>query len=80
MSLKVTVCQMHNEREPFAQDWEQLVSHIRSEKSQFVLLPEMPFSPWFGTTPTSKWLNGKQPFRHMSVGSNACQNWLQPTF
>ena len=50
MSLKVTVCQMHNEREPFAQDWEQLVAHVRSEKSQLVLLPEMPFSPWFGTT------------------------------
>ena len=42
---------MHNEVEHFAQDWEQLVVHIRSEKSQVVLLPEMPFSPWFATTP-----------------------------
>ena len=51
MPLKVTVCQMHNEVEHFAQDWEHLVAHVRSEQSQVVLLPEMPFSPWFATTP-----------------------------
>lgn len=50
MSLKVTISQMSNESEPFAREWEKLVAHVRSEQSQLVLLPEMPFSPWFGTT------------------------------
>jgi N-carbamoylputrescine amidase len=51
MSLKVTVCQMNTEREYFAQDWEQLVAHVSQQESQLVLLPEMPFAPWFATAP-----------------------------
>jgi N-carbamoylputrescine amidase len=27
-------------------DWESLVAHVRSEGSELLLLPEMPFSPW----------------------------------
>ncbi len=50
MFFKVTVTQMSNEPELFAREWEQLVAHVHSERSQLVLLPEMPFSPWFGTT------------------------------
>lgn len=51
MLLKVTVTQMSHEPERFAQEWEQLVAHVHKEQSQLVLLPEMPFSPWFGSSP-----------------------------
>jgi len=48
--MKVTVCEMRDSAEEFAQDWERLVEHVRAERSQLVLLPEMPFFPWFGLT------------------------------
>jgi N-carbamoylputrescine amidase len=47
--MKVTVCQLHNEREAFAADWDRLVAHVKSQRSDLVLLPEMPFFPWFPT-------------------------------
>ncbi len=46
--MKVTVCQLHDERALFAQDWEALVEHVRAQQSALVLLPEMPFCRWFG--------------------------------
>jgi N-carbamoylputrescine amidase len=45
--MKVTVCELKNEPDDFCLDWEQLVSHVKAENSNLVLLPEMPFSPWF---------------------------------
>jgi N-carbamoylputrescine amidase len=45
--LKVTVCEMHDEPAAFAADWERLVEHVASEASELVVLPEMPFYPWF---------------------------------
>jgi predicted amidohydrolase len=47
--MKVTVCQLHNEREAFAADWDRLVAHVKAQRSDLVLLPEMPFFPWFPT-------------------------------
>lgn len=47
--MKVTVCQFHNGRDSFAADWKRLVEHVANEHSELVLLPEMPFSPWFPT-------------------------------
>jgi N-carbamoylputrescine amidase len=47
--MKVTVCQLHNEREAFTADWERLVAHVKAQQSGLVLLPEMPFFPWFPT-------------------------------
>ena len=44
--MKVTVCQLTNEAEKFEAEWQALVQHVQAEKSEFVLLPEMPFSPW----------------------------------
>jgi predicted amidohydrolase len=70
MSIKVTISQMHNEPQQFAADWQQLVEHVRSERSQLVLLPEMPFSPWFATTPhfdAAAW----------EAAMQAHQQWLQ---
>jgi predicted amidohydrolase len=47
--MKITVCQLHNEREAFAADWDRLVAHVKAQRSDLVLLPEMPFFPWFPT-------------------------------
>jgi N-carbamoylputrescine amidase len=49
LSMKITVCQLHNGRDALAADWDRLVAHVREQRSDFVLLPEMPFFPWFST-------------------------------
>jgi len=48
-TLNVTVCELHNEPAAFAADWERLVAHVASAASELVVLPEMPFYPWFAT-------------------------------
>lgn len=45
--MRVTVCQLRDERSAFETDWRALCKHVRSRESDLVLLPEMPFSPWF---------------------------------
>jgi N-carbamoylputrescine amidase len=49
--VKVTVCELPNDPALLAERWEELASHVRSEQSRFVLLPEMPFSCWLAATP-----------------------------
>ena len=49
--MKVTVCEMNDSPGAFARDWERLVAHVQAQQSELVLLPEMPFYPWFGITP-----------------------------
>ena len=44
--MKITVCELSNDTAILEQEWQDLVSHVKSESSDFVLLPEMPFSPW----------------------------------
>ena len=44
--MRVTVCELNDQPEALAQDWERLVVHVKQENSQLVLLPEMPFYPW----------------------------------
>ena len=44
--MKVTVCELGNDSDALAQDWQSLVAHVKSEASDLVLLPEMPFHPW----------------------------------
>jgi N-carbamoylputrescine amidase len=39
----VTICELHDRDELLAQDWRDLMRHVRNEKSDLVLLPEMPF-------------------------------------
>ena len=50
MKMKVTVCQLHDDPAGLESDWAGLVAHVRAEESNVVLLPEMPFSPWFATS------------------------------
>jgi len=48
--MRVTVCELHDERNAFVRDWELLVAHVKAQRSELVLLPEMPFCSWFATT------------------------------
>lgn len=49
--LTVTVCELPNRAEDLEDAWVRLVAHVQREKSDLVLLPEMPFFPWL---PASK--------------------------
>jgi N-carbamoylputrescine amidase len=44
--MKITVCELPNDFAVLEEAWERLVSHVREEESEVVLLPEMPFFPW----------------------------------
>ena len=48
--MKVTVCELQpldpKNPQAFETQWQALVAHVKAEQSDFVLLPEMPFSPW----------------------------------
>ena len=48
--MKVTVCELRNDSYGLELDWTALVAHVNSEKSDLVLLPEMPFYPWVAGT------------------------------
>lgn len=48
--MKVTVCELRGDAPGLTEDWQALVAHVRAEHSQLVLLPEMPFYPWFAVT------------------------------
>lgn len=45
--MKITVCELPDERKAFAAAWDDLVEHVHDANSGLVVLPEMPFSPWF---------------------------------
>jgi N-carbamoylputrescine amidase len=44
--MRVTVCELNDDPAAFELDWQNLAAHVRQEKSDLVLLPEMPFAPW----------------------------------
>ncbi|MCP4416873.1 MAG: carbon-nitrogen hydrolase family protein [Chloroflexi bacterium] len=48
--MKVTVCQLQNQPEALAKDWQRLVAHVQQEQSDLVLFPEMPFHGWLAET------------------------------
>jgi N-carbamoylputrescine amidase len=50
VALRITVCELDCESSAFDEEWSRLVQHVRERSSEVVLLPEMPFSPWFPTT------------------------------
>jgi N-carbamoylputrescine amidase len=49
--MKVTVCELNDEPEAFQRDWAALTAHVRQRGSELVLLPELPFTPWFARSP-----------------------------
>ena len=50
--MRVTVCQLGESATAFAADWKGLVAHVHHEQPQLVLLPELPFCPWFARRET----------------------------
>lgn len=50
--MRVTVCQMRDDERGFAEDWDRLRAHVAQERSDLVILPELPFAPWFGAAPS----------------------------
>ena len=48
--MKITVCELANKMDVLEQEWQELVSHVKAEGSDWVLLPEMPFYPWLAQT------------------------------
>jgi N-carbamoylputrescine amidase len=49
--MKMTVCELRNTPKDFARDWKLLTAHVKEEQSELILLPEMPFYPWFAWSP-----------------------------
>jgi predicted amidohydrolase len=49
--MRVTVCEMPDDRKDFETAWEELIAYVREQQSDLVLLPELPFYPWIATTP-----------------------------
>ena len=48
--MKVTVCQLNDDAELLKKDWDRLVTHVKREASELVVLPEMPFYAWVAGT------------------------------
>jgi N-carbamoylputrescine amidase len=44
--MRVTVCELSNKRPTLESQWADLIDHCRQHRSELVVLPEMPFSPW----------------------------------
>ncbi len=51
ITMNITVCELHDDPVRLQADWARLVAHVQQMKSELVLLPEMPFHPWFAWTP-----------------------------
>ena len=48
--MKVTICELPNEPTALESAWTRLVEHVTNHRSEFVLLPEMPFFRWLAHT------------------------------
>ena len=49
--MKVTVCQWNPHPDEISKNLSELAKHIQSHGTDFVLLPEMSFSPWLAASP-----------------------------
>lgn len=49
--MKITVCQLSDDRDRFEEEWPALIEHIQGLGSDLVLLPEMIASSWFASSP-----------------------------
>lgn len=47
----MTVCELPDDRQAFDLAWQKLVEHVGDERSDLVILPEMPFAPWLAASP-----------------------------
>ena len=56
--MRISVCELPDNRLEFEGAWDNLVQHVRFAESGLVVLPELPASSWFATTPhfdQSRW-------------------------
>ena len=44
--MRVTVCELPADQTRLPEAWDGLVSHCRAERTEVLLLPEMPFWRW----------------------------------
>lgn len=61
LGMKVTVCQLEPRSDSLRTQLAALADHLAAHSSDFVLLPEMPFSEWLATDPTpdaGRWIEG----------------------
>ena len=49
--MRVTVCEMDDDRKEFEANWEGLREHVKRAKTDILLLPEMPFFGWYFVEP-----------------------------
>lgn len=45
--MRLTVCELSDEAVAFREDWARLIPHVQNQRSDLVLLPELPACPWF---------------------------------
>jgi len=50
--LRVTVCELTNDQAQLQVQWEALAEHVHAQRSELVLLPELPFYRWLATSRT----------------------------
>ena len=50
--MKVTICELSDNPNQFQEDWVNLTKYTTAQKSDLVLLPEMPFHQWIASQPT----------------------------
>lgn len=53
--MKITVCELPDPRKSFETAWGDLVEHVHAANSALVVLPDMPFSPWFAHSDRFDW-------------------------
>jgi predicted amidohydrolase len=49
--MRVTVCKMPDNRKAIETAWEELIAYVRKQQNDLMLLPELLFYLWIGTTP-----------------------------
>jgi hypothetical protein len=50
--MRVTVCELPDDRKAFESAWQELTAYVSKQQSDLVLLPELPFAPWIAGTPS----------------------------
>jgi predicted amidohydrolase len=66
--MRVTVCELPDDRKAFEPAWEELIAYVRKQQSDLVLLPELPFYSWFARTPqfdTQIWQRAEEAHKVM---------------
>lgn len=70
--MKLTVCELSDNPDDFQKDWKALAEHVRQQRSDLVLLPEVPACPWFATTANFN----KNVWRRAIMMNKQCLNML----